>query len=257
MDSFSTRYQRQIILQEVGETGQLKLHEAKVLVIGAGGLGCPLLQYLASAGIGTIGLVDGDIVEQSNLARQILYSEEDLGKSKVVAAQAQLNRVNPNIQINIYDQMLDLELGKKIFAEYDIIVDGTDNYETRYLANDLAVINSKPLVSGSVFRFEGQLSVFNYQGGPTYRCLFPDEDKLGFGCTDTGVIGATTGIIGSMMAMEVIKIILELPGVLSGKMLLYDSMSAQQMITTFDRQPEQIVISQNKWKKDHFIHHEG
>ncbi len=256
MDRFSTRYQRQIILPELGEAGQLKLNEAKVLVIGAGGLGCPLLQYLVSAGVGIIGIVDGDIVEESNLARQILYTDQDLGKSKVEVAKAKLYKLNPYVEVDIYDQMLDWESGLAFFANYDIIVDGTDNYESRYLVNDLAVICNKPLVSGSVFRFEGQLSVFNYQGGPTYRCLFPDENKLGFGCTDTGVIGATTGIIGSMMAMEVMKIILDLPDVLSGKLLLYHSLHAQQMITMFDRRPEQVAIAQNKGKKDQFVNHE-
>ncbi|MFY0598472.1 MAG: HesA/MoeB/ThiF family protein [Cyclobacteriaceae bacterium] len=239
-ESDSIRYSRQIILDEIGEPGQKTLSKAKVLVIGAGGLGCPVIQSLSAAGVGQIGIVDGDFVETTNLHRQWLFNSSDLGKLKAeVAARAAMN-INENVRAIAYAKYLDLELALELFPQYDVIIDGTDNYETRYLTNDIAVIKNKTLVSGAVYKYEGQVSVFNYQDGPTYRCLFPNEKSLGFGCAATGVLGATTAIIGNMMAMETIKVLLSLKNVLSGKMLIYNSLNNQQMISSFDRDPEQV-----------------
>ena len=167
------RYSRHISLKEIGQEGQCLLKEASVLVIGAGGLGCPTLQYLAAAGVGTIGIVDSDCVEESNLQRQIIFHTEHIGKNKATVAAAQLKKLNPFININAYPKRLNSNNALTLFENYDIIIDGSDNFSTRYLVNDAAVLSNKPIVYGAVHRFEGQVSVFNYQDGPSYRCLFP------------------------------------------------------------------------------------
>ncbi len=225
----NNRYHRQIILPEIGTSGQEKLTTAKVLVIGAGGLGCPALQYLVAAGIGTIGIVDFDIVETSNLHRQILYGDSSIGENKALAAKNRLEDLNPTIVINAYPEKLTTKNAISLFSEYDIIVDGSDNFSTRYLVNDACVITGKPLVYGAIFKYEGQVSVFNYKNGPSYRCLFPEPPKAGSvpSCSEIGVIGVLPGIIGSLQANEVLKIILELGDVLSGKLLMYDSLSTR------------------------------
>lgn len=231
------RYNRHIILSEIGAKGQQKLCEAKVLVVGAGGLGCPVLQYLAAAGIGTLGIVDFDVVEESNLQRQILFGSSTLGINKALAAKERLLDLNPTIIINAYPQKLDVYNITDIFKEHDIIVDGTDNFATRYLINDAAILLDKPVVYGAIFKFEGQVSVFNYDGGPSYRCLFPEPPEAGTvpNCSEIGVLGVLPGIIGTMQANEVLKLILGIGTSLSGKLFFYDAMACKCHAVTFRR----------------------
>jgi len=216
------RYNRQIILPGIGESGQEKLKAAKVLVVGAGGLGSPVLLYLAAAGIGNIGIIDGDNIDKSNLQRQILYTTEDENKSKSETAKEKLTSLNPLVKITSYSQQLNADNALSIIPDYDIVVDGSDNFPTRYLVNDACVMLNKPFVSGAVYQFEGQVSVFNYNNGPTYRCLFPESPgpEESPDCSQAGVLGALTGIIGSMQATEVIKIVTGIGTVLSGRMML-------------------------------------
>jgi adenylyltransferase/sulfurtransferase len=224
-----SRYNRHIILSEIGLEGQDKLDAAKVLVIGAGGLGCPVLQYLAAAGIGTIGIVDFDTVDISNLQRQVLYGTSSLGKNKAEAAKQRLQDLNNEIIINTYPEKLTHKNAVNLFKQYDIVVDGSDNFETRYLVSDASVIANKPLVFGAIFKFEGQVSVFNYNNGPSYRCLFPNPPKKDAvpNCSEIGVLGVLPGIIGSMQANEVLKIILGIGHILSGKVLCYNALTLQ------------------------------
>jgi molybdopterin/thiamine biosynthesis adenylyltransferase len=213
------RYDRHIILPEIGIEGQQKLMQASVLVIGAGGLGCPLLQYLVAAGVGTIGIVDDDTIDESNLQRQILYNIHDIGKAKVSVAIEKLSAQNPFCKFNSHQQRLAADNALEIIANYDIVVDGSDNFPTRYLVNDACVMLDKTLVFGSVFKFEGQVAVFNYNGSATYRCLYPDppasEDVPN--CSDIGVLGVLPGLTGLMQATEVINIITGLGEVLSNR----------------------------------------
>ena len=226
------RYSRHISLKEIGREGQSKISKAKVLVIGAGGLGCPALQYLAAAGIGTLGIIDFDTVEESNLQRQVLFGISSLGKNKALAAKIRLLDLNPTISINAYTEKLDSKNALGLFKQYDMVVDGSDNFETRYLANDVAILAQKPLVYGAIYKFEGQVSVFNYQNGPSYRCLFPSPPENSIpNCEEIGVLGVLPGIIGSMQANEVLKIILGLENVLSGKLWCFNALSTQ--VTTF------------------------
>lgn len=239
------RYSRHILLDEIGKSGQQKLAQAKVLVIGAGGLGCPVLQYLAAAGIGTLGIIDFDAVEESNLQRQVLFGTSSLGKNKAIAAKKRLTDLNQEITINAYPEKLTVKNALVLFAEYDIVVDGTDNFATRYLVNDACVIINKPLVYGAIFKFEGQVSVFNYQNGPSYRCLFPEPPRAGSvpSCSEVGVLGVLPGIIGSMQANEVLKIVLGIGEVQSGKLLMYDALKANFSIFMIKRVEEQIEKS--------------
>lgn len=234
------QYSRNILLDAIGLEGQLKLKNAKVLVIGAGGLSCPVLQYLAAAGVGRIGVVDNDVVEQSNLQRQTLYTHSDIGKNKAMSAVTRLRLLNPYIQFNVYQQRLTKENALEIFKPNDIIVDGTDNFPTRYLINDTAILLNKCVVFGSIFKFEGQVSVFNYKHGPTYRCLYPTppNPKEVLNCSAIGVLGVLPGIIGSFQANEVLKIILGLGNVLSGQLLLFDALSMKQSILPFKKNNE-------------------
>lgn len=240
------RYNRHIILPDFGLESQEKLKQAKVLVIGAGGLGCPILQYLTAAGLGTIGIIDDDVVDESNLQRQVLFSTEDIGKSKAETAKEKLSLQNPHIQFQTYQERLTNGNALNIIKEYEIVVDGSDNFQTRYLVNDACVILNKVLVFGAIFKFEGQLSVFNYTNGPTYRCLFPEPPLPGEvpNCSEIGVIGVLPGIIGSMMANETIKIITQKEGVLSGKLLMIDTLSMNQSIISFTKNPENSNISE-------------
>lgn len=240
------RYNRHIIMSEVGIAGQKKLKAAKVLVIGAGGLGCPILQYLTAAGVGNIGVVDYDVVSESNLQRQILFTPDDLGKSKAEIAVRKLKLQNPFVNFDIYNFPLDKNNVLEIFKKYDIIVDGSDNFPTRFLINDACVISGKPLVSGAIFKFFGQVSVYNYQNGPTYRCIFPEqpEDDELPNCSTIGVIGVIPGIIGSLQANEVIKIILGKGETLSGTLLQIDTLSFQIDRIKFDRDPEMANIKE-------------
>lgn len=218
------RYSRHILLPELGEEGQLKLKNAKVLVVGAGGLGCPVLQYLCAAGIGTIGIVDFDKVEESNLQRQVLYSTEDIGKHKAEVAKEKLAKQNPHINLITHTSYLNSSNALEIISGYNIVVDGSDNFSTRYLVNDACVILNKILVFGSIFKFEAQVSLFNYKSGPTYRCLYPEPPGYGDvpNCAEIGVLGVLPGICGTFMANEVIKIIAEIGEVLSGKLLMFN-----------------------------------
>ncbi|NMM47732.1 HesA/MoeB/ThiF family protein [Marinigracilibium pacificum] len=231
------QYNRHIILNEVGLEGQLKLKKAKVLVIGAGGLGCPVLQYLTAAGVGKIGILDDDAIEISNLQRQVLYSYWDVGRNKAIAAADRLQSHNPTVLFDVHNLRLTNENVLEIIDPYDIIIDCTDNFPTRYLINDASVIKNKPVVFGSIFKFEGQVSVFNYQNGPTYRCLYPTPPNPNESpnCSDIGVLGVLPGIIGSLQANEALKIILDLGDVLNGKLLKYDALSMQQMILSFKK----------------------
>lgn len=231
----STRYNRQIILPEIGEEGQHKLSKSKVLVIGAGGLGAAVLPYLAAAGVGEIGIIDDDVIEVSNLHRQVIYKTSGVGKSKVEEAKLMISELNPLVKINVISEMLSGKNALSLFEKYDIIVDGTDNIFVKYLINDAGLIANKPIVYGSVFRFQGQVSVFNYQNGPTYRCLYPDENTNALNCEDAGVIGITVGIIGMLQANEVIKMILGIGEVLSGKILVYNILNNEQQKYDFDK----------------------
>ncbi|WJJ95234.1 HesA/MoeB/ThiF family protein [Algibacter luteus] len=237
-----SRYNRHIVLSEIGHIGQDKLSNAKVLVVGAGGLGCPVLQYLTAAGVGTIGVIDFDVVELSNLQRQVIFGTSSLGKNKAIAAKERLEDLNDSIQINAYAERLTHQNAINLFENYDIIVDGSDNFETRYLVNDACLITQKPLVFGAIYKFEGQVSVFNYNNGPSYRCLFPNPPKKGSvpNCSDIGVLGVLPGIIGSMQANEVLKIILGIGNVLSGKVWCYNALTLQNSILKFNKSEETI-----------------
>lgn len=237
------RYNRHIILSEIGREGQQKINEAKVLVIGAGGLGCPVLQYLAGAGVGTIGIIDGDTVDESNLQRQILFGVSSIGLNKAKEAEKRLKDLNPTLNFQVYPVYLSTENALEIFKSYDIIVDGTDNFTTRYMVNDACVSLNKPLVSASIFKFEGQLSVFNANGGPSYRCLFPNPPKPGSmpSCSDVGVLGVLPGILGSLQANEVLKLILGLGDVLSGKLMLFNALNLQTNIIQFAKNEEEFA----------------
>jgi len=231
------QYNRHLILDKIGEEGQLKLKQAKVLVIGAGGLGCPVLQYLTAAGIGTIGIIDDDVVDQSNLQRQVLYTIDDIGKSKAQTAANRLSKLNPFVQFHVYQEKLTNQNAISLFEKYDVIVDGSDNFATRYLANDAAVLTQKALVYGAIFKFEGQVSVFNYQGSATYRCLYPTPPKPeeSPNCSEIGVIGVLPGIIGALQANETIKIICGIGEVLANKLLMYNTLSMRQMLLKFEK----------------------
>lgn len=231
------QYSRHLLMGEVGIEGQLKLKAAKVLVIGAGGLGCPVLQYLTGAGVGRIGIVDADVVSQSNLQRQLLYTQNDIGKGKAKRASDYLKLLNPFAQFDVYEKRLTVQNVLQIFEPYDLIVDGTDNFPTRYLINDAAVLLNKPVVFGSIFKFAGQVSVLNWKNGPTYRCLYPTPPALNAvpNCSEIGVLGILPGIIGSLQANEVLKMILGLGTVLSGKLLLFDALSMKQTLFSFER----------------------
>jgi adenylyltransferase/sulfurtransferase len=219
------RYSRHIILPEVGLEGQKKLKAASVLCIGTGGLGSPLLLYLAAAGVGRIGIVDFDIVDSSNLQRQIIHGTSWVGKPKIVSAKDRILEINPYCQVDLYETRISSENALDILAPYDVVIDGTDNFPTRYLTNDACVLLNKPNVYGSIFRFEGQATVFNYQGGPNYRDLYPEPPPPGMvpSCAEGGVLGVLPGVIGTIQATEAIKIILGAPDTLSGRLLLYNA----------------------------------
>jgi adenylyltransferase/sulfurtransferase len=221
-----TRYSRHLIMPEVGVEGQRKLKAAKVLCIGAGGLGSPAAMYLAAAGIGTLGIVDFDVVDFSNLQRQIIHGTPDVGRTKLESAKTRLNALNPNVQIETYDEALSSENALRLFAPYDVILDGTDNFPTRYLVNDACVLTGKPNAYGSIFRFEGQASVFATKEGPCYRCLYPEPPPPGLvpSCAEGGVFGVLPGIIGVIQATETIKLILGAGEPLIGRFLIYDAL---------------------------------
>jgi molybdopterin/thiamine biosynthesis adenylyltransferase/rhodanese-related sulfurtransferase len=239
MDSYSNfsqaelnRYSRHLILPEFGVDGQLKIKNAKVLIIGAGGLGSPVLLYLTAAGVGTIGIVDNDTVDLSNLQRQVLFTDSDIGNSKVETAVDRLKRLNNNVKFEVYKKKITSENALAIIAGYDVIVDGTDNFPTRYLVNDACVIAGKPNVYGSIYRYEGQVSVFNYKEsdgsrGPNYRDLYPTPPPASMvpNCAEGGVLGSLAGIVGSMQANEVIKVLTGKGTTLSGRLFIIDTHS--------------------------------
>ena len=220
------RYSRHLIMPEVGMEGQLKLKQARVLLIGTGGLGAPLGLYLAAAGVGHLGLVDFDVVDFTNLQRQVTFGTGDVGRRKVEAARERLSNLNPAIDIAVHETMLTSANALELFRDYDIIVDGTDNFPTRYLVNDACVLSKKINVYGSIFRFEGQATVFGYPGGPCYRCLYPEPPPPGLvpSCAEGGVLGVLPGIVGSIQAMETIKLILGSGESLVGRLLLFDAL---------------------------------
>jgi adenylyltransferase/sulfurtransferase len=221
------RYSRHLIMPEVGMEGQVKLKEAKVLMIGAGGLGAPLGLYLAAAGIGRIGMVDFDIVDFTNLQRQVIHGTKDVGKKKLDSAFESMQDINPYVQLDRFEVALTSENALDIIKDYDIVVDGTDNFPTRYLVNDACVLLKKPNVYGSIFRFEGQATVFAYQGGPCYRCLYPEPPPPGLvpSCAEGGVLGILPGLIGLVQATETVKLILGIGEPLVGRLMLYDALS--------------------------------
>src|SRR6202795_1077839 len=221
------RYSRHLIMPEVGMDGQLKLKQAKVLLIGTGGLGAPLGLYLAAAGVGRIGLVDFDTVDFTNLQRQVLFDTNDIGKPKTEAARARLSNLNPDIQIDTFETKLTSDNALELFKDFDVIVDGTDNFPTRYLVNDACILLGKPNVYGSIFRFEGQATVFGMPEGPCYRCLYPEPPPPGLvpSCAEGSVLGVLPGIVGSIQAMESIKLILGTGESLKGRLLLFDALA--------------------------------
>ncbi len=234
------RYDRQIKLDIVGVSGQEKLGNSSVLIVGVGGLGCPAAQYLAGAGIGRIGLMDHDKVSITNLHRQVLYDGFDVGKPKALVAKEKLQRINSEIEIVAIEEALTIENAEMFFNQYDLILDGTDNFETKYLINDACILAGKPWVYASVYKNEGQLSVFNYQGGPSYRCLFPKTTRQNVSCEATGVLGVTPGILGMLQAAETLKIILGAGNVLSGKLKLINILSGTDQILKIQPKQEEI-----------------
>jgi len=241
----AARYARQTILPQIGEVGQAKLLNAKVLVVGAGGLGSPTALYLAAAGVGTLGIVDNDKADKSNLQRQILHDEHTVGTSKVESAKKRLQALNSDITIKTYDTRLDSSNVLDIFRGYDIIVDGTDNFPTRYLINDACVFLKIPNVHGSIYHFDGQVAVFNYDGGPCYRCLYPEPPpaELAPSCAEAGVIGAICGVIGSYQAVETIKVLLKFGEPLKGRILSVDLLHQHVRELKIRRDPNCLVCS--------------
>lgn len=240
------RYDRQIKLDEVGPMGQDKLRNAKVLIVGVGGLGCPAALYLVGAGVGKIGLMDHDRVDLTNLHRQVLFQESDVGKPKARAAKEYLSARNGDVVFEVIDEALNVSNALSIFKNYDIIMDGTDNFETKYLINDACVLSNKPWIYASIYKNEGQLSVFNYKNGPSYRCLFPKTTRQNISCEATGVLGVLPGILGTLQAAEALKLILERGEVLSGKLKLFNMMLGTEQTINIKKRPEEIeAIQQN------------
>jgi len=234
------RYQRHLLLPEVGEAGQLKLLESKVLLLGAGGLGSPAALYLAAAGVGTLGVIDMDVVDASNLQRQVLHNMDRLGERKVDSAKKTLTALNPDVNVVTYDTRLGADNVLDIIRGYDVIVDGTDNFPTRYLVNDASLLEEIPVVYGAIFRFEGQVSVFHPYVGPCYRCLLPEPPpaELAPSCAEAGVLGVLPGIIGSLQAMEAIKLLLGLGDSLAGRLMAYDALEPSFRTFKVRRDPE-------------------
>jgi molybdopterin/thiamine biosynthesis adenylyltransferase/rhodanese-related sulfurtransferase len=241
------RYSRHLILPEVGVEGQRTLKAAKVLCVGAGGLGSPVAMYLTAAGIGTLGLVDFDVVDFSNLQRQILHGTPDVGRSKLASAKDRLHALNPEIAIETHETVLRSENALTLFEPYDIIVDGTDNFPTRYLVNDACVLSGKPNVYGSIFRFEGQVSVFGVKEGPCYRCLHPEPPAPGLvpSCAEAGVLGVLPGVIGTLQAVETIKLVLGVGEPLVGRFLIFDALLMRFRELKLRKDPECPVCGAN------------
>ena len=241
------RYSRHLIIPDVGKTGQRRLKNAKVLCVGAGGLGSPALMYLAAAGAGTLGIIDFDVVDESNLQRQVIHGTSDVGKSKAVSAKETINEINPLVNVVLHEVRLDSDNAMQIFAGYDLIVDGTDNFATRYLVNDACVLLGKPYVWGSIYRFDGQASVFWAEHGPCYRCLYPEPPPPGMvpSCAEGGVLGVLCASIGSIQVNEAIKIITGIGDPLVGRLMIYDALDMTYRPVRVRKDPECPVCGKN------------
>ncbi|MFK7837666.1 MAG: ThiF family adenylyltransferase [Sulfitobacter sp.] len=240
-DTELNRYARHIVLREVGGAGQKALKDAKVLVVGAGGLGAPALQYLAAAGVGTIGVIDDDVVDNANLQRQVIHNDADIGMPKVFSAQNAMQAQNPFVTIRPYNRRLEEDIAPELVAEYDLVLDGTDNFDTRYLVNRACVAAGLPLVSGALSQWEGQMSVFDpARGAPCYACVFPQAPAahLAPSCAEAGVIGPLPGVIGAMMAVEAIKVITDAGTPARGQMLIYDALYGETRTIQVERRPD-------------------
>src|SRR5437879_4539632 len=239
-DQKRARYSRHLLIPEVGEEGQLELLDSRILLIGAGGLGSPASLYLAAAGVGTLGIVDDDVVDATNLQRQIVHSTERLGESKAESAKQTIEALNPDVQVKLFKERLTSENVDRILSEgWDVIVDGADNFPTRYLLNDASVWHGIPIVHGSIFRFEGQVTVFKPYEGPCYRCLFPQPPppELAPSCAEGGVLGVLPGVIGSLQASETLKLCMGIGETLAGRLLLFDALSTEFSEVTLRRDP--------------------
>jgi molybdopterin/thiamine biosynthesis adenylyltransferase/rhodanese-related sulfurtransferase len=241
------RYSRHLIIPDVGMTGQKRLKNAKVLCVGAGGLGSPALLYLAAAGVGTLGIVDFDVVDESNLQRQVIHGQSDIGRSKAESARDSILEINPYVNVIVHQERLDSDNAMQIFADYDLIVDGTDNFATRYLVNDACVLLGKPYVWGSIYRFDGQASVFWAEYGPCYRCLYPEPPPPGMvpSCAEGGVLGVLCASIGSIQVTEAIKLITGIGEPLAGRLMIYDALEMTYRSVKVRKDPECPVCGKN------------
>jgi molybdopterin/thiamine biosynthesis adenylyltransferase/rhodanese-related sulfurtransferase len=241
------RYSRHLIIPDVGKTGQRRLKNAKVLCVGAGGLGSPALMYLAAAGVGTLGIADFDVVDESNLQRQVIHGQSDIGRPKAVSAMETINEINPLVKVILHEVRLDSDNAMEIFADYDLIVDGTDNFATRYLVNDACVLLGKPYVWGSIYRFDGQASVFWAEHGPCYRCLYPEPPPPGMvpSCAEGGVLGVLCATIGSIQVNEAIKVITGIGDPMVGRLMVYDALDMSFRSVKVRKDPECPVCGKN------------
>ena len=241
------RYSRHLIIPDVGKTGQRRLKNARVLVVGAGGLGSPALLYLAAAGVGTLGVIDFDVVDESNLQRQIIHGQSDIGRPKAVSAMESIREVNPLVNVVLHEERLDSDNAMQIFEPYDLIVNGTDNFATRYLVNDACVLLGKPYVWGSIYRFDGQASVFWAEHGPCYRCLYPEPPPPGMvpSCAEGGVLGVLCASIGSIQVNEAIKLIIGIGEPLAGRLMIYDALDMSYRSVKVRKDPECPVCGKN------------
>jgi adenylyltransferase/sulfurtransferase len=241
------RYSRHLIIPDVGMAGQKRLKNAKVLCVGAGGLGSPSLMYLAAAGVGTLGIVEFDTVDESNLQRQIIHGQSDIGRSKAESARDSVREINPLVQVNVHEMRLDSTNVMDLFAQYDLIVDGTDNFATRYLVNDACVLLDKPYVWGSIYRFDGQASVFWSEHGPCYRCLYPEPPPPGMvpSCAEGGVLGVLCGSVGAIQVTEAIKLLTGIGDPLVGRLMIYDALEMTYRQVKIRKDPECAVCGKN------------
>jgi sulfur-carrier protein adenylyltransferase/sulfurtransferase len=241
------RYSRHLIIPEIGMTGQKRLKNAKVLCVGAGGLGSPALLYLAAAGVGTLGVIDFDVVDESNLQRQVIHGQSDVGRLKAESARDSIKEINPHVNVVLHTEALDSDNALQIFADYDLIVDGTDNFATRYLVNDACVLLGKPYVWGSIYRFDGQASVFWAEYGPCYRCLYPEPPPPGMvpSCAEGGVLGVLCASIGSIQVNEAIKVITGVGEPLVGRLMIYDALEMSYRTLQVRKDPECAVCGKN------------
>ena len=247
------RYSRNILLPEIGGVGQERLLRSKVFCIGAGGLGSPIALYLAAAGVGTIGIADSDQVDITNLQRQVLHYTDDIGRPKTVSAREKLQKLNPDVNVIVYEESIKKNNIREIIKGYDIILDGSDNFPTRYLVNDACYFEKKTLVSGAILRFEGQVSVFKPQsGGPCYRCLYPEIPPAGMipTCQEEGILGAVAGMIGTIQALETLKEILQIGRTLSGRLLIFNTLNMNILELNVNRDPKCSLCSDNSTIKD-------